>query len=44
MTRTSITLSKESLWKLKEVKVRLRCDTWDEFVDKLYRMIVKNNS
>ncbi len=37
--RTSISIDKESYWKLKEVKARLRCETWEEFADKVYGMV-----
>lgn len=37
--RTSITLSREALWKLKEAKVMLRCETWDEFAEKINDLV-----
>ena len=35
----NITLSDEAFWKLKEVQVKLRCMTWDEFAHKIYEMV-----
>ena len=40
--KTSITIEKESYWKLKEIKVKLRCSTWDELIDKVYKMVLKS--
>lgn len=35
----NITLSDEAFWKLKEIQVKLRCMTWDEFAHKIYEMV-----
>ena len=37
-----LTISDEAYWKLMEVKVKLRCETWDEFADKIHKMVFKN--
>ena len=37
--KTNITIEKESYWKLREIKARLRCTTWDEMVNKIYNMV-----
>jgi len=41
--KTTITISKESYWKLMEIKVELRAMTWDELIDKIYKMVVKQS-
>jgi len=40
--RTSISMEKDAYWKLKEVKARLRCNTWEEFADKIYDMVFRD--
>ena len=37
--RVQITLREESYWKLEELKVRLRCRTWDEFAEKIHELV-----
>jgi len=39
---TCISVTKEKFWKLMELKVKLRCSTWDEFIEKIYPIILKN--
>lgn len=34
-----ITLSDDSYWKLLEIKVKLKCRTWKEVTDELYRIV-----
>ncbi len=36
-----LTLSDETYWKLMEVKVKLRCETWEEFADKIHKTRMK---
>ena len=42
--RTSISLDKESFWRLKEAKARLRCDTWEDFAEKIYEMVFADDT
>jgi len=37
-----LTISDKAYWKLMEVKVKLRCETWEEFADRIHRMVFKN--
>jgi predicted CopG family antitoxin len=37
-----LTVSDEAYWKLMEVKVKLRCETWEEFADRIRKMVFKN--
>lgn len=37
--RKTISIMEESYWKLMELKVRLRAETWDSLIDKLYEVI-----
>ena len=37
-----LTISDEAYWKLMEVKVKLRCETWDEFADIIHTMVFKD--
>ena len=34
-----ISIPDESYWKMVELKVRLRCRTWRELIDKLYKLV-----
>ena len=34
-----ITIPDESYWKLLEIKVKLRCRTWKETIDKLHKLV-----
>jgi len=34
-----LTVSDDAYWKLLEVKVRLRCESWDDFADKVYKIL-----
>jgi len=36
-----IGIHEEKFWKLMELKVKLRAKTWNELVDKLYEMVMK---
>lgn|GEM_PF-2046634 len=40
--KIGISLSKEAYWKLVEVKVRLRAKTWDEFANRIYEIVFKD--
>ncbi len=37
-----LTISDEAYWKLMEVKVKLRCETWEEFANKIHKMVFKD--
>ena len=37
-----LTVSDEAYWKLMEVKVKLRCETWDEFADRIHKIVFKD--
>lgn len=36
-----ISLPETSYWKLVELKAKLRCTTWKEFIDALYQRLAK---
>jgi len=40
----SITLREDKYWKLLELKARLKARTWDEFVDKLYNLVMRHEA
>ena len=44
MTMKKITISDESYWKLLEIKVRLKCRTWKETINKLHKIIFEPDS
>lgn len=37
--RKSISIQDESYWKLIELKAKMRAKTWDELIDKIYKVI-----
>jgi len=39
---TCIAINKENFWKLTELKVKLRCPTWDDFIKKIYPILIEN--
>lgn len=38
---TGITLKEETYWKFLNVKVRLKCKTWEEFAEKIEKIVEK---
>ena len=37
-----ITISDEAYWKLMELKAKLRAETWDDLIEKIYKMVFKD--
>jgi len=40
--RKSISIQEESYWKLMELKAKLRADTWDDLIEKIHKMVFKD--
>jgi len=40
--RKSISIQEESYWKLMELKAKLRAETWDDLIEKIYKMVFKD--
>jgi len=41
--RKAISVLEESYWKLLELKAKLRAETWDDLVNKIYNMVSGDN-
>ena len=39
-----ITIPDDSYWKLLEIKVKLRCGTWKETIDKVHNLVFEPDS
>jgi len=38
---TSIPITKETYWKLLELKAKFKCSTWDELIEKIYPILLE---
>jgi len=38
---TCITITKEAFWKFLELKAKLKCSTWNDLIEKIYSILIK---